>query len=48
MILKTLTVKNVSEDVIELLRSIRHYERRQLAVIIEECVAAYYQSNYED
>ncbi|WP_299779493.1 hypothetical protein [uncultured Roseobacter sp.] len=38
---KTITIKNVDQDVIEMLADLRLTERRQLAAILEDCVNAY-------
>ena len=38
---KTMTIKNVDADVVELLTELRITERRQLAAILEDCVNAY-------
>ena len=38
---KTMTIKNVDAEVVELLTELRITERRQLAAILEDCVNAY-------
>ncbi|WP_425044656.1 hypothetical protein [Primorskyibacter sp. S87] len=45
---RTLTVKNCDEEVLESLRDIRRNERRQLAVIIEDCIEAYITLHYDE
>ena len=44
---QNITIKNVDTEVIELLREIRAIERRQLAVILEDCVREYWRVTYE-
>lgn len=48
MITKTLTVKNCREALVEQLRELRLEERRQLSAILEDCLDAYLELNYED
>lgn len=38
---KTMTIKNVDAEVVDLLTELRITERRQLAAILEDCVNAY-------
>ncbi|MFV1602328.1 MULTISPECIES: hypothetical protein [unclassified Phaeobacter] len=45
---KTITIKNVDQDVIEMLADLRLTERRQLAAILEDCVNAYVCGDCED
>jgi hypothetical protein len=48
MATKTLTIKNCRQDVVEQLRELRLEERRQLSALIEDCLQAYLEMNYED
>lgn len=43
---QNITIKNVSSEIVELLREIRALERRHLAVIIEDCVQQYWDMTY--
>jgi hypothetical protein len=45
---QNVTIKNVDTAVVELLREVRAIERRQLAVILEDCVREYWRVTYED
>ncbi|MBI1492035.1 hypothetical protein [Halocynthiibacter styelae] len=44
---RTVTIRNVDEDVLALLSEIREKERRQLAAILEDCVHAYWAAYYD-
>jgi len=45
---KSITIKNVSQETVAMLRDIRIDERRQLSAILEDCVQAYWEVTYED
>lgn len=44
----SVTIKNVDQQIIELLREIRIIERRQLAAIFEDCIREYWSNTYGD
>ncbi len=44
---KAITIRNVDADVLQRLADIRKMERRHLAVILEDCVQAYWDQFYE-
>jgi len=44
----TITIKNVDSETAEMLRDIRLDERRQLAVILADCVRSYWDCTYAD
>lgn len=45
---RTITIRNVDEDVLALLAQIRATERRQMAVIFEEALRVYWEQYYDD
>lgn len=45
---KTVIIKNVALEIVDMLRDIRLEERRQLAAIFEDCVRSYWEDTYEE
>lgn len=48
MYTKTITIKDVDQNTVDLLRDIRLEERRQLSAILEDCLRVYWEATYEE
>ncbi|MEP1613937.1 MAG: hypothetical protein ABJL72_18700 [Roseobacter sp.] len=45
---KSITIKNVKVETVQMLAVIRDAERRQLCVILEDAIEQYWRENFDD